>query len=65
MAEQQLNNLLVGMKAICKVLNGISEATALKWHREFDLPIKKTGKAGYWVASREKLEEWARDLASK
>jgi len=61
MAEK-LNNLLIGMKAICQFLNGISEATALKWHRELGLPIKKTSQSGYWVGSRTKIEEWSRNV---
>lgn len=48
-------DLLVGMKAICTFLR-MSEATVLKWHREYDdFPVKKNG--GY-VSSRHKLNIW-------
>lgn len=48
-------DMLVGMKAICSFL-GMSEATVLKWLREFDdFPVKKNG--GY-VSSRHKLNIW-------
>jgi len=56
------SNLLIGMKAICRYLNNISEATVLKWHRELDLPIKKTAKSGYWVGNKIKIDEWSRNL---
>lgn len=61
MKDPQPRNLLVGMKAICHYL-GISEATALKWHRELELPIKKTAENGYWVGSRVKLDEWGKEF---
>jgi hypothetical protein len=56
-------DLLVGMKAICQFLHGISEATALKWHRELGLPIKKAGENGYWVGSRSKIDAWSAEYA--
>ncbi len=54
MSKENGDNL-VGMKDICIFL-GVSEVTALKWWREYDLPIKKRG--GIWVCSRKKIEEW-------
>lgn len=59
MKEQHSPNLLVGMKAICGYLNNVSEATVLKWHRELDLPIRKTGKSGYWVGSKTTIDAWS------
>lgn len=59
-ARQNTTDLIVGMKAICQAL-GVSESTALKWHRENGLPIKKSskgGNAGIWLASRTKLNDW-------
>lgn len=50
------SEILMGMKAICQLLNGISEDTALKWHREAGLPIKKVG--GIWTGSRSRIEKW-------
>lgn len=48
-------DLLVGMKAICSFLR-MSEATVIKWQREYDdFPVKKNG--GY-VSSRYKLNIW-------
>jgi len=55
-------DMLIGMKAITQYLNNISEATALKWHREIGLPIKKTGKNGYWVGSRKRIDAWSQML---
>lgn len=59
-------DLLVGMKAICRYLNGISEATALKYYRELSMPMRKSdvnGTSGQWLASKTKLDEWSRSLA--
>jgi len=56
------SELLVGMKAICRFL-GVSEPTALRMHRELDLPIKKSGTNGVWLGNRAKINEWSRDLA--
>jgi hypothetical protein len=48
-------DLLFGMKSICSFLR-MSEATVLKWLREYeDFPVKKNG--GY-VSSRRKLNIW-------
>lgn len=48
-------DMLVGMKAICSFLR-MSEATVLKWVREYDdFPVKKNG--GY-VSCRSKLNAW-------
>jgi hypothetical protein len=58
----EAQNLLVGMKHICSFLN-VSETTALKWHRELGLPIKKTSKSGYWVGSRVAINEWCAQIA--
>lgn len=60
--EREKGDLLVGMKVICQYLGGISEATALKFHRELDLPIwksAKNGTAGIWLGSRRRLDEWS------
>jgi len=65
MKKDEHGDLLVGMKAICQYLHGISEATALKWHRELSLPIRKGGKngtAGIWIGSRRKLDEWSAEF---
>jgi len=56
------SDMLVGMKAITRYLNNISETTALKWHRELGLPIKKTGDNGYWVGSRKRIDAWSEKL---
>ena len=56
------SDVLFGMKSICEYLDGISEATALKFHREFDLPIKKLG--GIWQGSKAKINEWSRRQAT-
>lgn len=66
MTQNKTGDLLVGMKAICQHLSGISEATALKWHRELAMPIRKSdknGMAGVWISSRKKLDEWVADYA--
>jgi len=58
-------DLLRGMKEICQYLGGISETTALKWHRELGLPIKKGGKngdSGIWLGSKKKLDKWSEEL---
>lgn len=60
-----IGDLLVGMKAICRHLNGVSEATALKFHRELGAPMRKSdknGTEGVWLASRAKLDEWSQGL---
>ncbi len=49
------NNRLAGMKAICKHLQ-VSESTALIWHREYLMPIKKL--KGIWVTTKSALDEW-------
>ena len=56
--SKKSDDLLNGMKEIRGYLSR-SEATILKWHREYDLPIKKIGVNGVWVASRKKLDTWA------
>lgn len=56
-------DILVGMKAICQALNGVSEETALKWHREAALPIKKAG--GIWTGSRSRIEKWWKEDFTK
>ena len=55
-----MGDFLSGMKAIRAHLNGISEATVLKYYREEGLPIKKNGKHGTWTGSRSKIDEWSR-----
>lgn len=58
------SDLFVGMKSICDYLR-ISEATALKYHRELDLPIRKSsqnGTTGIWLGSRKKIDEWSASL---
>lgn len=48
-------DILVGMKAISSFLR-MSEATILKWLREYDdFPVKKNG---FYVSSRRKLNVW-------
>jgi hypothetical protein len=48
-------DILIGMKAICSFLR-MSEATVLKWLREYDdLPVKKKG---VYISSRVKLNAW-------
>ena len=64
MATAQVKcDLIVGMKALCEVLN-VSEATVLKWHRELGLPIKKgskNGDAGVWIGSLSKINVWVQE----
>lgn len=57
------SDLLRGMKAICNYIN-VSEATALKFYRELDMPMRKSGKnnKGEWLSSRKKLDKWTEDL---
>ncbi|OGQ60748.1 MAG: hypothetical protein A3J24_06465 [Deltaproteobacteria bacterium RIFCSPLOWO2_02_FULL_53_8] len=50
------SRILIGMKDISRALNGVSEETVLKWHRESDLPIKKNG--GVWTGSLDNILEW-------
>lgn len=53
--EVEQSDVLVGMKAICNFLN-LSDATVLKYHREYDdFPLKKNG---VYVSSRSKLNAW-------
>jgi len=48
-------DLLVGMKAICDFLRR-SEATVLKWRKEYDdFPVKKDGQL---IATRSALQKW-------
>lgn len=48
---------MIGVKAIQRVLGGASEATVLKWRREYPtMPIKKLG--GQLTAHRGELERW-------
>ena len=59
------SDLLRGMKAICDHLGGISEATALKYYRELQLPIRKSGRngdSGIWLGSRKKIDAWTEGL---
>lgn len=57
-------DVLFGMKAICDHL-GRSEATVLKFCREYDdFPVKKENRTGY-ISSRSKLEEWFREFLSR
>lgn len=53
---QESNGKLVGMKAIRQHMNNVSEATALSWHRDYGMPIKKVG--GIWVGNRNNLDKW-------
>lgn len=62
MSSTNNDDKLIGMKAICQYLN-ISEATAIKWHREIDLPIKKA--CGIWIGSKEKIEKWIKEYLEK
>lgn len=60
-------DLLVGMKSICQYMHGISEVTALKWHRELGMPIRKSdtnGTSGVWIGSKAKLDEWSAEFAA-
>lgn len=55
-------DILVGMKSICDFLR-VSEATVLKWRREYDdFPVKKNGQL---TSSRAALNEWSRLLFSR
>lgn len=68
MTQNKSGDLLVGMKAICQYLGGISEATALKYHRELGMPIRKSdknGSTGIWLGSRNKLDQWSEELVEK
>ncbi|MBE7413852.1 MAG: hypothetical protein HS130_00935 [Deltaproteobacteria bacterium] len=61
--KEKESDVLVGMKAICQALNGVSEDTVLKWHRGSGLPIKKKG--GVWIGSRLRIETWWREEFAK
>jgi len=68
MTQHKPGDLLVGMKAICQHLGGISEVTALKYHRELAMPIRKSdknGSSGIWLGSRSKLDQWSAALVEQ
>ena len=54
--------ILTGMKDIARHL-GRSEATVLKLHREYGLPIKKI--AGGWIGHIDTIDEWAKDITTR
>jgi hypothetical protein len=55
--------ILVGMKQIQQVLGGASEATVLRWRREYDnMPMRKI--MGQWTSHREDLRRWWRHLVA-
>lgn len=63
-SPDQAPDLLIGMKAICRYI-GKTEVTVLKYHRELDLPIRKSdknGTSGQWISSKTKIDQWAQDL---
>jgi hypothetical protein len=50
------------MKAICEFI-GYSEATIIKWRKEYDdFPVKKNGQL---ISSKTALNEWSRSLFSR
>ncbi|MCP4747999.1 MAG: helix-turn-helix domain-containing protein [Desulfobacteraceae bacterium] len=50
-------DMLFGMDEICPILRNVSQATVLKWYRQYeDLPIRKLG--GQWVSTRKQLNQW-------
>lgn len=51
--------ILNGMKEISAYV-GKTEATVLKLHREYDLPMKKV--AGCWMSHAESIDNWLKDL---
>lgn len=54
-AEAVELDVLRGMKEICDFLR-MSDATVLKWMREYDdFPVKKNGN---YISSRNRLNEW-------
>lgn len=57
-------DVLFGMKAICDYL-GRSDATVLKFCREYDdFPVRKENGSGY-ISSRSRLDEWFKAFLSK
>ena len=55
-------DILYGMERIRPVVGGATEATILKWKREYDdFPIRKLG--GQWVSYRTVLKAWFRKFA--
>lgn len=53
-------DVLFGITSICKFL-GVSEATVVKWMREYeDFPIKKM-EGGMYIGSRSELNKWFRE----
>ena len=56
------SDVLSGMKEICNFL-GVSDKTALDWHKFRGMPIRKEG--GIWVGSRKKIEAWNRERIEK
>lgn len=57
-------DVLFGMKAISGYL-GRSEATVLKFSREYDdFPVKKENGSGY-ISSRSRLDEWFKEYLRK
>ena len=57
-------DVLFGMKAICRVL-GVSEATVIRYMREYDdFPVKKKAGGGYVSVSGE-LSKWFRDYVRR
>ena len=57
------SDVLSGMKSICKYLDGVSETTALKWYREYEMPIQKRN--GIWVGSKKEIEKWNQEKIKK
>jgi hypothetical protein len=54
-STDKMDDMLRGMKAICTYMN-MSEATVLKFRREYDdFPVKSNG---VLYASKSKLSEW-------
>ena len=53
--DDERADILVGMNAICGFL-GVSEATVIKYQREYDdFPVKKIGRL---TATRSALQKW-------
>lgn len=64
MAKKEQSDLLYGMREIRQYLGGRGEATVLKMHREYGLPIYQKEAEGIWMGSKAKIDEWSKGQAA-
>ena len=57
MKKNRDQDILIGIKAIRPVLGNVSEATILKWKREYpSMPMRKI--KGQWTTTRNEMIRW-------